>query len=71
MLLQALRARTRKSDDVRHKFVPRWVNRLQDIVHLQDEDAMLSFLVSFVDHEEGMTLQSVLYDDPPRHLGER
>ncbi|KAG6367564.1 hypothetical protein INS49_001757 [Diaporthe citri] len=47
------------------------VSRLQGIVHLQDEDATLGLLLSLVDHEDGMTLQSALYDDPPRHLRER
>lgn len=47
------------------------VSRLQGIVHLQDEDATLGLLLSFVDHEDGMTLQSALCNDPPRHLRER
>ncbi|KAL1853897.1 hypothetical protein Daus18300_011639 [Diaporthe australafricana] len=47
------------------------VSRLQGIVHIQDEDATLGLLLSLVDHEEGMTLQSALYDDPPRYLRER
>lgn len=46
------------------------VSRLQGVVHLQDEDATLGLLLSFVDHEVGMTLQSALYDDPPRRLKE-
>lgn len=47
------------------------VSRLQGIVHLRDDDATLGLLLSLVDHEDGMTLQSALYDDPPRHLRER
>lgn len=47
------------------------VSRLQGVVHLQDEDATLGLLLSLVDHEDGMTLQSALCDDPPRHLRER
>lgn len=47
------------------------VSKLQGIVHMQDEDATLGLLLSFVDHEEGMTLQSALYDNPPQHLRER
>lgn len=47
------------------------VSRLQGIVYLQDEDATLGLLLSFIDHEDGMTLQSALYDDPPRHLRKR
>lgn len=47
------------------------VSQLQGIVHMQDEDATLGLLLSLVDHEEGMTLQSALYDNPPQHLRER
>ncbi|KAK2605068.1 hypothetical protein N8I77_007944 [Diaporthe amygdali] len=47
------------------------VSRLRGIVHIQDEDATLGLLLSLVDHEEGMTLQSALYDDPPQNLRER
>lgn len=47
------------------------VSQLQGIVHTQDEDATLGLLLSLVDHEEGMTLQSALYDNPPQHLRER
>lgn len=49
------------------------VSRLQGIVNIQndDEDATLGLLLSYVDHEEGMTLQSALHDDPLRHLRER
>lgn len=47
------------------------VSRLQGIIHLQDEDATLGLLLSLVYHEDGMTLQSALYDDPPQHLRER
>lgn len=47
------------------------VSQLQGIVIMQDEDATLGLLLSLVDHEEGMTLQSALYDNPPQHLRER
>lgn len=47
------------------------VSRLQGVVHLQGEDATLGLLLSFIDHEEGMKLQSALYDNPPRRLRER
>lgn len=47
------------------------MSRLQGIVHLEDEDVTLGLLLSFVDHEDGMTLESALYDDPPRELRER
>jgi len=49
------------------------VSQLQGVVHIQDEDeeATLGLLLSLIDHEEGMTLQSALQDDPPRHLRER
>ncbi|KAH8773728.1 hypothetical protein F5883DRAFT_641712 [Diaporthe sp. PMI_573] len=49
------------------------VSQLQGVVHIQDEveDATLGLLLSLIDHEEGMTLQSTLQDDPPRHLRER
>lgn len=47
------------------------VSQLQGIVHMQDEDATLGLLFSLVDHEEGMTLQSALYDSPPQHLRDR
>lgn len=47
------------------------VSRLQGVVQLRDEDATLGLLLSFIDHEDGMTLRSTLYDDPPRHLRER
>lgn len=47
------------------------VSQLQGIVYTQDEDATLGLLLSLVDHEEGMTLQSALYDNPPQHLRER
>jgi hypothetical protein len=49
------------------------VSQLQGVVHIQDEDedATLGLLLSLIDHKEGMTLQSALQDDPPRHLRER
>lgn len=49
------------------------VSRLEGIVHIRDEedDATLGLLLSLVSHAEGMTLESALYDEPPRHLRDR
>lgn len=47
------------------------VTRLQGIVHLQDEDASLGLLLSLVDHEDGGTLQSALFGNPPQSLRAR
>lgn len=47
------------------------LSRLQGIVYTQHDGATLGLLLSLVDHDDGRTLQSALYDDPPRDLRER